>query len=160
MLTVRNKYDTFQKIFEICTPNDEYENLVTTHIEAAAECIPSNSRAKRRVPRASLVDREEWDNVKKTSLLNKRNSENANSKITNTYQKEQQECIQDQIDKIRNSINSFQSRLVKQIVIEVNKRKRILEAKLKAASQEERLQEPLELFWNNRQIFLKLLMDS
>ena len=31
-LTLRNKFDAH-------TPNDEYENFVNTHLEAAAECI-------------------------------------------------------------------------------------------------------------------------
>ena len=39
MVTVRNKFDTFQEIAERHTPNVEYENFVTTYIEAAVECI-------------------------------------------------------------------------------------------------------------------------
>ena len=38
-LTQRNKFDTLQDISETLTPNDEYENFVNAHIEAAAECI-------------------------------------------------------------------------------------------------------------------------
>ena len=44
--TVRNKFDTLQKISEIHTPNEEYENFDNVHTEAAAECIPTKPRAK------------------------------------------------------------------------------------------------------------------
>ena len=46
MLTLRNKFDALQEISETLTLNDEYENFVNAHIEAAAECIPTKQRAK------------------------------------------------------------------------------------------------------------------
>ena len=36
-LKLRNKFDELQEISETLTPNDEYENFVNAHIEAAAE---------------------------------------------------------------------------------------------------------------------------
>ena len=39
----------FQKISEKHTPNNEYANFVTTHIEATVKCIPKNLRVKCRV---------------------------------------------------------------------------------------------------------------
>ena len=45
-LTLRNKFDEVQEISEVLTPNDEYENFVNAHLEAAAECIPTKQRAK------------------------------------------------------------------------------------------------------------------
>ena len=98
-------------------PNDEYENVVPVHMEAAAECIPTKAKAKCRVPWESLVVWEKRDNLKKASLLKKtkirRNSkcqriekkvlrELAN--IPKKKKKEQQEYIQVQIDTIRNSV--------------------------------------------------------
>ena len=44
-LTLRNKFDTLQETTETLTPNDEYENFVNVHLEAAAECIPTKQRA-------------------------------------------------------------------------------------------------------------------
>ena len=41
MLIVGNKFDTLQEISETYTLNDEYENFVTAHMEAAAGCIPT-----------------------------------------------------------------------------------------------------------------------
>ena len=46
MLTLRNKFDAHQEISETPTPNDKYENFINTHLEAAAECIPTKLRAK------------------------------------------------------------------------------------------------------------------
>ena len=42
MITLRNKFDALQEISETLTPNDEYENFINAHMEAAAECIPPN----------------------------------------------------------------------------------------------------------------------
>ena len=50
MVTVINKLDTLQEIFERHTPNDKYENFVTAHMVAAVECISTKSRDKCRVP--------------------------------------------------------------------------------------------------------------
>ena len=61
-VTVRNKFDTLQETSERATPNDEYENFVTTHMEAAAECIATQPRPKCTVPWESLV-------IKKKSIL-------------------------------------------------------------------------------------------
>ena len=56
-LTLRNKFDALHEISEIPTPNDEYENFVNAHLEAAAECIPTKQRAKPRVPGQTLAVR-------------------------------------------------------------------------------------------------------
>ena len=45
-IIVKNKFDSLQKTRERHTPNDEYENFVTTHIEAAVRCIPIKPRTK------------------------------------------------------------------------------------------------------------------
>ena len=55
MINVRKTFDPLQEISVIYIPNDEKENLVSTHIEAAAECIPTKPRAKSRVPWVSIV---------------------------------------------------------------------------------------------------------
>ena len=56
-LTLRNKFDALQEISKTPTPNDEYENFVNAHIEAAAECIPTKHRAKPRVRCETLAVR-------------------------------------------------------------------------------------------------------
>ena len=56
-LTLRNKFDALQEITETPTPNDEYENFVNAHLEAATECIPTKQRAKPTVPWKTLAIR-------------------------------------------------------------------------------------------------------
>ena len=50
MVTVKNKFDTRQETSERHTPNDEYENFLTAHVETAFKCIQFKSKAKFRVP--------------------------------------------------------------------------------------------------------------
>ena len=57
MLTLRNKFDALQDISETLNPNDEYENFINAHIEAAAKYIPTKQRAKPRVPWVTLAVR-------------------------------------------------------------------------------------------------------
>ena len=55
------------------------------------------------------------------------------------YIKEQTEYIQNQVDKIRDSVEDRQSRIAWQTINEVNRRKSTAKAKLKAANQQERI---------------------
>ena len=69
MLTIGNKFDTLQDISERHTLNDKYENFVTAHMEAAADCIPTKPRSKCRVLWESwVVRKKKWDNFKKSIL--------------------------------------------------------------------------------------------
>ena len=53
------------------------------------------------------------------------------------YIKEQTEYIQNQIDKIRDSVEDRQSRIAWQTINEMSRRKSTVKAKLKAANQQE-----------------------
>ena len=55
VLELRNRFETLQEKTEIGTPNDNYENFVNTHLEAAAMCIPTKLRTKYRVPWETLA---------------------------------------------------------------------------------------------------------
>ena len=57
VLELRNRFETLQVKTEIRTPNDEYENFVNIHLEAAANCIPTKPRTKDRVPWETLAVR-------------------------------------------------------------------------------------------------------
>ena len=63
----------------------------------------------------------------------------ARNEFANIYLKEQTKYIQNQIDKIRNSVENRQSRITWQTVNEVSRRKSTAKAKLKAASQKEQI---------------------
>ena len=50
VVELRNRFETQREKTEKGTPNDEYENIVSAHLEAAAKCIPRKPRTKYRVP--------------------------------------------------------------------------------------------------------------
>ena len=68
-----------------------------------------------------------------------RKLEKAQYQLAGIYLKEQAEYIQNQIDKIRDSVEDRQSRIAWQTINEVSRRKSTAKAKLKAASQQEKV---------------------
>ena len=147
MLALRNKFDALQEKTDPHTPNDEYENFVNAHLEVAAECIPTKQRTKTRVPWETLSVREKCADVKTSSKCNRKNPTNTNAlklektqnELANIYLKEQMEYIQNQINKLRDSVEDRQSRIGWQMVNKVSRRKGTTKAKLKATSQQERI---------------------
>ena len=146
-LALRNKFDALQEKTETHTPNDEYENFFNAHLEAAAEYIPIKQRTKSRVPWETLAVREKRSDVKTTSKSNRKNPTNTNAlklkkeqnELANIYLEEQTEYIQNQIEKIRDSVEDRQSRIACQTINEASRRKSAAKAKLKATSQQERI---------------------
>ena len=57
VLELRNRFETLQEKTEKSTPNDEYENFVNAHLEAAAKYIPTKIKTKYRVPWETLAVR-------------------------------------------------------------------------------------------------------
>ena len=147
LLELRNRFETLQEKTEKGTPNDEYENFVNAHLEATAKCIPTKPRTKYRVQRETLAVREKRALVKTASKSYRKKPTNTNARklkkaryqLAGIYLKEQTEYIQNQIDKIRVSVEDRQSRIAWQTINEVSRRKSSAKAKLKAASQQERL---------------------
>ena len=146
-LELRNRFETLQEKIEKGTPNDEYENFVETHLEATSKCIPTKPRTKYRVPWETLAVREKRALVKTASKSYRKNQTNTNAwklekaqyQLAGIYLKEQTEYIQIQIDKIRDSVEDRQSRIAWQTINKVSRRKSTAKAKLKAASQQERV---------------------
>ena len=111
-LELRNRFEALQEKAEIGTPNDEYENFVEAHLEAAEKCIPTKPRTKYRVPWETLAAREKRALVKTSSKSYRKNPTNTNARklekaqhqLTGIYLKEQAEYVQNQIDKIRDSV--------------------------------------------------------
>ena len=101
VLALRNKFDAQQEKIEIRTPNDEYENFVNAHKEAAAKCIPTKLRTKSRVPWETLAVREKRADIKTASKCNRKNPTNTNAlklkkaqnDLASIYLKEQTEYI-------------------------------------------------------------------
>ena len=147
VLELRNRFVALQEKTEKRTPNDKYENFVNTHLEAAANCIPTKPRTKYRVPWETLAVREKCADVKTASKCNRKNQMDTNAlklkkaqnELASIYLKEQTEYIQNQIDKIRDSVEDRQSRIAWQTINEVSTRKNTAKAKLKATNQQERI---------------------
>ena len=146
-LELRNRFEALQEKTEKGTPNDEYENFVEAHHEAASKCIPTKPRTKYRVRWETLAAREKRALVKTAPKSYRKNPTNTNARklekaqyqLAGIYLKEQAEYIQIQIDKIRDSVEDRQSRIAWQTINEVSRRKSTAKAKLKAASQQERV---------------------
>ena len=144
---MRNRFKTLKEKTEKGTPNDEYENFVNAHLKAAANCIPTKPKTKYRVPWETLAVREKHADMKTASKCYWKNPTNANvlklkkaqNELASIYLKEQTEYIQNQIDKIRDSVEDSQSRIAWQTINEVSKRKSTAKAKLKATNQQERI---------------------
>ena len=94
-----------------------------------------------------LAVKEKSAHVKTASKSYRKNPTNANAlklkkaqyQLSGIYLKEQTEYIQNQIDKIRDSVEDRQSRIAWQTINEVRKRKSTAKAKLKPANQQERI---------------------
>ena len=122
------------------------------HLQAAARCIPIKPRTKYRVPWETLEVREKRAHVKTASKSYRKNPTNTNARklkkaqyqLAGIYLKEQTESIQNQINKIRDSVEDKQSRIARQTINEVNRRKSTAKAKLKAANEQERIK-----LWKN-----------
>ena len=147
VLELRNRFETLQEKTETSTPNDEYENFVNARLEAAAKYIPTKLKTKYRIPWETLAVREKRALVKTASKNYRKNPTNTNAlklktaqyQLAGIYIKEQTEYIQNQIDKIRDSVEDRQSRIAWQTINEVSRRKNTAKAKLKAANQQERI---------------------
>ena len=131
MLVRRNKFNALQEKTETHTLNDEYENFINAHLEAAAEYILTKQWTKSRVPWETLAVKEKRADVKTASKCNRNNPTNTNAlklkkaqnELANIYVKEQTEYSQNQIDKIRDLVEERQSRIAWQIINEVSRRK-------------------------------------
>ena len=126
---------------------DLNENFVEAHLEAASKCIPTKPRTTNRVPWEILAVREKRALLKTASKSYRKNPTNTNAwklekaqyQLAGIYLKEQTEYIQNQIDKIRNSVEDRQYRIAWQTINEVSRRKSTAKVKLKAANQQERI---------------------
>ena len=106
----------------------------------AAKCIPTKPRTKYRAPWETLAAREKRTLVKTASKSYQKNPTNTNARelekaqhqLTGIYLKEQAEYIQNQIDKIRDSVEDRQSRIAWQTINEVSRRKSTAKAKIES----------------------------
>ena len=79
MLTLRNKFNAQQDKSETHTLNDEYEDFINAHLEAAAEYMPTKQKVKPRVLWETLAVRTKRAEMKTASKCNRRNPTNMNA---------------------------------------------------------------------------------
>ena len=147
VIVLRNKFDALQEKTETRTSNNEYENFVKAHLEAAAKYIPTKHRTKSRVPWETLAVKEKRADMKTASKCNRKNPTNANAlklkkaqnELASIYLKEQTEYIQNQVVEIRDSVEDRQSRIAWQTINEVSRSNSTTKAKPKATNQQERI---------------------
>ena len=155
VLELRNRFETLQEKTEKSTPNDEYENFVNAHLEAAAKCIPTKLKTKYRVPWETLAVREKRALVKTDSKNYKKKpnkhkclkTKNGTISISRHIYKGT-DRIHSKSDKIRDSVEDRQSRIAWQTINEVSRRKNTAKAKLKAENQQERIKQWKQHFEN------------
>ena len=156
VIALRNKFDALQVKIETYTPNDEYENFVNNHLEAAAKYIPTKNRNKSRVPLETLAVREKRVDVKTASkcygknptITNALKLQKALNELASIYLKEQTEYRQNKIDKIRDSVEDRQSRIAWQTIHEVSRWTSTIKANLKPTNQQERIKLWKQYFQN------------
>ena len=76
VLELRNRFEAPREKTKKGTPNDEYENIVNAHLEAAVDFIPTKPRTKYRVPWETLAVREKPADVKTASKCYRKNPTN------------------------------------------------------------------------------------
>ena len=86
VIELRNRFETLQEKTEKGTPNDEYENFVNAHLEAAAKYIPTKLKTKYRVPWEMLTVREKRALVKTASKNYRKNPTNTKARKLKTAQ--------------------------------------------------------------------------
>ena len=109
--------------------------------------MPTKQRTISRIPWETLAVRQKRADVKTASKCNRKNPTNTNAlkfkkaqnKLVNINLKEQTEYIQNQIDKIRDSVKDRQARIAWQTINKLSRRKTTAKAKLKATDQQERI---------------------
>ena len=118
--------------------------------------IPLRPKIKRKAPWESDAVIAKRKNLKRIAKQSNRypTRQNMNKKkqalneLNAVYQTEQQNYIQDQIDKIKNAAENNQSSLAWKIVNDVSDRKQSSKAKLKVSSQNDRLSKWKDHFQN------------
>lgn len=148
-ITLRNRYNALQMDYdsENINVNDGYQNFIKAHDETAEILLPKKEKVKAKLPWENDVIMEKRKELSHLAQIKNKHCTRHNTKIHKQAQKEleaaylneQQKYIQTQIDKITNASENKQSSLAWQTVNEITGRKKATKAKIKANSQNERL---------------------
>ena len=151
-ICLKSKFSALQDNTDNITENITYDNFVEACKTAAEEHIPLKPKIRRRVPwenenvQEKRLELENFINTqsKKPTRSNTTKLRNARNKLKETYATEQKKYIESKIQEIKDASDNKQSATAWQIVNEISGRKSSNRAKLKANSNEERIQ-----LWQN-----------
>ena len=113
-----------------------HQSVSQQNLELNIESLGKRQRLEKNVALVKTASKSYRKNLTNT---NARKLEKAQYQLAGIYLKEQAEYIQNQIDKIRDSVEDRQSRRTWQTINEVSRRKSTAKAKLKATNQQERV---------------------
>ena len=158
IITLQNRFSQLQnEDNDNINPNNTCNNFMNAYKQAAEGCIPLKHKTKHKVPwENEIVEQKMLANLKNKTptSTNIRNYRKARQELEETYNIEQHKYIQEPTETIRNAAENKQSYVAWQTVNEVTGRKRSTQAKLKASSQDERLQNGkniLRIYWERLQ---------
>ena len=122
--------------------------VTKAHEEAAEKCIPVKARQKRKAPWENFAVAEKRESLKAITKLknedpateNLKKHSNAQKELDQAYNSEQLKYVQHQIDEVESMHINKQASAAWQIVNNISGRKQSSQGKLKASSQDERLQ--------------------
>ena len=151
-VSVRNKYEALCLETNTNSPNIKYNNLVLSNEQAAADCIPLKPKIKKRVPWESIAVIAKRKELQKSAEMKnslptnkkKRKFKSLQKELTEIYEAEQTDYIQNKISIINEAAVNKKSSIAWQTVNEISRRKGTSKAKLKAENQNERLKK-----WKN-----------
>ena len=146
-VAVRNRFDALQSETESTSANTMYENFIEAHNYASKNAIPLKRKMKRKIPWETEAITEKRNILK--SAANRKNAiptrasarlfVDAQKDLVETYESEQAKYVQERIDTINNAHANNQSSLAWKTINDISGRKRSNKAKLKADSQQQRL---------------------
>ncbi|XP_071958787.1 uncharacterized protein [Antedon mediterranea] len=151
-IELRNRFDALHDESVIDNPDTTYENFVKAHWEAASNCILLKPKKRKRVPWETQAIQDQRERIKRSATRKNGNPTPQNIskfnrekyKLTRLYQIELETYLQTKIDSIKQYSVNKQSSMVWDTINEISGRKRISQAKLKATSQNDRLNQ-----WKN-----------
>jgi len=144
---VKNRYAALQEQNDTLSPNEEYNNFIIAHQESAKLHIPLKPKVRKRVPWESKDIEEKRDKVREAAQIkdadptrrNNASFQRAKMELKDEYDVELKNYIESKTDQIKRSSENKQSALAWQTVNEISGRKKTSRAKLKATSQQDRL---------------------
>ena len=146
-LALSNRYEALLSETESPSTDEKYSAFVAAHNEVANENVPLKTKIKYRAPWDNDKISQERANLKDTAKIKNRNPtwrniskfNEAKEKLDAAYKQEQLTYLQKKIEEIQSTADNQKSAIAWKIVNDVSGRKKSSHARIKASSQEERI---------------------